>query len=182
MFKPGDIVINNAGAFGHVLMCYGEENDDGVGAVTFIHGTNSGNFSVVEKVTAVNEVKNDFWHFSPKGLGAGDKQRLIEVADAIKKTAKYGKYRAVRLLLGDSGFGPQAQSRLNKYRTRLKQGGDKLVSTITCSEAIVLCYQLSFDNTSPLFIGKDAAHVMPRTLAKYLRENPRGWTMLQAPR
>ena len=180
MFKTGDIIINNAGAFGHVLMCMGEEDDDGIGEVTFIHGTNQGNFSIGER-TLVDEQKANYWHFTAKSPDAVHKARLKEVAVAISKSAKYGKYRAVRLLLGDSDFGAGAKQRLAKYRKRLKDGGNKLVTTITCVEAVVLCYQLTLAESAPQFINKDAAHTMPRTLAKYLSESPDGWKLVNKP-
>jgi hypothetical protein len=74
-----------------------------------------------------------------------------------------------------------AKQRLAKYSQRLKDGGDKLVSTITCVEAVVLCYQLTLDQNAPQFVKKDAAHTMPRTLAKYLTESPHGWKLVNKP-
>src|SRR6185436_16953089 len=111
----------------------------------------------------------NFWHFKPKLFSSDNKGRLKEVASAIQKSAKYGLYRAVRLFVGSSTFGDDAKKRLDKYRKRLVKGGDKLVTTITCVEAVVLCFQLTFDESSPYFIQKDAAHTMPRTLAQYLK-------------
>lgn len=100
---------------------------------------------------------------------------------AISKSAKYGACRAVRLFMGNSDFGDNARQRLAKYAQRLKDGGNKLVTTITCVEAVVLCHQLTLDISSPQFIRKDAAHTMPRTLAKYLTESPGGWKMVAKP-
>jgi hypothetical protein len=56
------------------------------------------------------------------------------------------------------------------------------VTKITCSEAVILCYQLSFAESSPYFIQKDAAHTLPRTLAEYLKTAVAGWTMVQWPK
>jgi hypothetical protein len=181
MYNTGDIIVNNAGAFGHVAMCFDEEDADGVGAVTFIHGTNKGNFSIDEKVKVIDEVKSNFWHFKPKNFTADNKAKIKEVAGAIQRSAKYGLYRAVRLFVGSSAFGKDARKRLDKYKERLAQGGKKLVTTITCVEAVVLCYQLTFDESSAYFIQKDAAHTMPRTLAEYLKASPAGWKTEQSP-
>lgn len=180
MFKTGDIIVNNAGAFGHVLMCMGEEDDNGIGEVTFIHGTHKGNFSIGER-TLVDEQAGNYWHFTAKSPNAAHKTRLKEVAEAISKSAKYGLYRAARLAVGSSEFGKGAQERLAKYKARLASGGPKLVTTITCVEAVVLCYQLTLERTAPQFIEKDAAHTMPRTLAKYLAESPAGWKVVNRP-
>ncbi len=181
MFNTGDIIVNNAGVWGHVAMCFDEENADGVGAVTFIHGTNKGNFSIDEKVKVVDEVKANFWHFKPKNFTADNKTRLKEVAGAIQKSAKYGLYRAVRLLIGSGAFGKDAKKRLAKYKDRLAKGGNKLVTTITCVEAVGLCYQITFEESSPYFIMKVVAHILPRTLAEYLKASPAGWTTEQSP-
>lgn len=182
MYNTGDIIVNNAGTFGHVAMCFGEEDADGVGAVTFIHGTNKGNFSIDEKIKVIDETKSNFWQFKPKNFTEDNKTRLKEVASAIQKSAKYGLYRAVRLFVGSSTFGKDARKRLEKYKERLTKGGKKLVTTITCVEAVVLCYQLTFEESSPYFIMKDAAHTMPRTLAEYLKAAPAGWTTEQTPK
>lgn len=181
MFNTGDIIVNNAGVWGHVAMCFDEENADGVGAVTFIHGTNKGNFSIDDKVKVVDEVKMNYWHFKPKNFTVDNKARIKEVAGAIQRSAKYGLYRAVRVLLGSGTFGKDAKKRLEKYKKRLAAGGDKLVTTITCAEAVILCYQITFEESSPYFIQRDAAHTLPRTLAEYLKKSPAGWITEQNP-
>jgi hypothetical protein len=182
MYSTGDIVVDNAGTFGHVSMCFDEEDANGVGNVTFIHGTHKGNFSIGQKVDVIEEVKENFWHFKPIGLSAGDKQRLRNVATEMQRTAKYGYYRAMRVWVGSSTFGEDANKKLAKYRERLANHDPKFVSTISCAEAIILCYQLSFDPWSPYFIQKDAAHVMPRDLAELLKGTPGTWTMAESPK
>jgi hypothetical protein len=174
--------VNNAGSVGHTAMCFDEEDANGVGDVTFIHGTNAGNFSIGQKVDVINELKANFWHFKPIGLTAANKQSLRDVATAMQRTAKYGFYRAIRVFVGSSTFGEDALMKLIKYRTRLANGADKFVSTMTCAEAVILCYQLSFDPGSPYFIQRDAAHVMPRDLAHLLKESAHAWTMEQSPK
>lgn len=180
MFKTGDIIIKNDGAFGHVLMCFVEEDDSGVGDVSFIHGTNQGNFDFCNKL-AIEEEKGNYWHFKPNNISEADKVKIMATAEKIKTSAKYGVYRAVRLFLGNSDFGKSAKDRLNKYKKREAEKSDKFITTITCVEAVVICYQVVFSESSPHFIKKDAAHTMPRTLAKYLRETPGGWTMERKP-
>ena len=180
MFKTGDIIVNDVGPFAHVLMCMGETDDDDVGEVTFIHGTNKGNFSIGPR-NLIDEQKGNYWHFTAKSPNPAHKEQLKETAVAISKHAKYGMCRAIRLFAGNSDFGDGAKQRLAKYAQRLKDGGNKLVTTITCVEAVVLCYQLTLDVSAAQFIKKDAAHTMPRTLAKYLQESPGGWKQLQKP-
>jgi hypothetical protein len=104
-------------------------------------------------------------------LSVATQNQLKTVADLIAARAKYGLYRAVRLAVGSSSYGDGAKKRLEKYRGRLAAGADKLVTTLTCSEAVILCYQLTLTATDNHFISLDAAHTMPRTLAKYLRSN-----------
>jgi hypothetical protein len=85
-----------------------------------------------------------------------------------------GKGRAVRLFLGSSEFGSDAVKRLAKYRDRMLdyRPGGKLISTITCSEAVIISYQLTFfSKLAPFFILKDAAHTMPSTLKDWLELN-----------
>jgi len=182
MYNTGDIIVDNEGAFGHTAMCFDEEDENGVGTVTFIHGTNAGNFSIGQKIDVIDENKPHFWQFKPLDLTAADKARLRNVATAMQRTAKYGWYRGIRVWVGSSTFGEDALAKLIKYRTRLANGATKFVSTITCAEAVILCYQLSFDPGSPYFIQRDAAHVMPRDLAQLLKEAPDTWRMEQSPR
>ena len=58
-------------------------------------------------------------------------------------------------------------------------GTDPFVRTITCSEAVILCYQLTFaEGNSPFFILLDAAHTMPGTLKTWLEKH---WEIVQKP-
>lgn len=180
MFKTGDIIIKNDGAFGHVLMCFVEEDDNGVGDVSFVHGTNKGDFNFCNRL-AIEEEKENYWHFKPNNISKDNKIKIMATAEKVMTSAKYGVYRAIRLFLGNSDFGKGAKSRLDKYRWREAVKGDKFITTITCVEAVVICYQVVFSESSPHFIKKDGAHTMPRTLAKYLRETPGGWTMEKEP-
>ena len=119
-------------------------------------------------------------------LGAGadaKKAELRRIADLISATAEYGIYRAVRLFLGDSSFGPGAATRLQKYRDRLLAVGHggapgPIIKTVTCSEAVIITYQLAFPlSEAPFFIRLDGAHAMPSTLAAWLRAN--GWASIK---
>src|SRR5258708_6142112 len=140
MYNTGDIIVNNAGAFGHVAMCYDEEDADGVGAVTFIHGTNKGNFSIDEKVKVIDEVALNFWHFKPKNFSAENKVKLKEVASAIQKSAKYGLYRAVRLFVGSSTFGKDAKKRLEKNKKRFCKGGHTICTPPPSLQAVFFLF------------------------------------------
>jgi hypothetical protein len=110
------------------------------------------------------------------------KAELRRIADLVSNGAEYGKYRAVRLLIGDSTFGPGAAKRLQKYRDRMlamAHGGaaGPIIKTVTCSEAVIITYQLAFPlSEAPFFIRLDGAHAMPSTLATWLRAN--GWSKI----
>jgi hypothetical protein len=188
--ETGDIAINTKWP-GHVMLVLeGHANGD---KVQIVHGTNSGNFKITSNMALDGGmvsylVRNETWVFRPPwelyGVHAEYKKReLQQIAKAMARSAKYGKYRAVRLFLGDSNFGPDARARLVKYHQRkqafIAGGSDKFVSTITCAESVILCYQLTFYETqkAPFFILKDAAHTMPVTLKEWLEGN--GWTTVQ---
>lgn len=113
------------------------------------------------------------------------KAELLRVSDAISRGAEYGKYRAVRVLLGAGGFGPDAYKRFMKYRQRYEANkgtpdnfalpDQEVVKTVTCAEAVMITYQLTFPmGERPFFINLDAAHTMPRDLRDWFR--PNGWT------
>ena len=211
-YATGDIVINNNGTWGHALMCY-----EGGSRPKFIHATNSGDFHIdalmSEKGGQISYLfDRNCDHFRAKNLSGAQQVQLKWVADQIAARAKYGLYRAVRLAMGSSAYGPKARERLEKYRSRLRGAGaaeagddesrgggaagggrvpqhrrtpaifshpdagaaavgDKLVTTLTCSEAVVLCYQLTFVDSAEQFILLDGAHALPRTVAKYLKSN-----------
>jgi hypothetical protein len=172
-FSTGDIIINNAGTWGHALMCYEGGSDN---KAKFIHATYRTEFAIspyqTEKDGKIGYAfTNNYEHFHPRGLSEATQNKLKAVADKIAARAKYGLYRAVRVALGSSSFGSGAKQRLEKYTSRLEKGGDKLVTTLTCTEAVMLCYQLSLPAADNHFIALDAAHTLPRDLAKYLRSN-----------
>jgi hypothetical protein len=175
--ETGDILIFSSGLWGHTAMCYDTKQA--------VHGNNARDFHldpltktvekdghpIVEPFDQGAEVFKPPW-----GRIGGQKENyqasIRQHADNIMRTAKYGLYRAMRLELGSSTYGPGAYARLQKYRDRLLASSPKGVTTITCSEAVILCFQLTFlENGGPGFIKLDAAHAMPRTLAKWLRAN-----------
>lgn len=175
--ETGDIIYWSGSTFGHIGMAYD--------ANTVIHAQLTGNFH-----KEPNQQLSADGGYTYKVDGAqcktfrppwgkiadadAKKTELKAIADRISLTATYGKYRAIRLFAGDSTFGPGAFARLQKYRDRWK-GVDKnakgaaIVATVTCSEAVILCYQLAFPlQEAPFFIRLDAAHAMPATLAAWL--------------
>jgi hypothetical protein len=172
--ETGDIMVFSKG-FGHVAMVY-----DGKRVV---HGQYKGNFHLENLETQKEGVINHFsdgakihkfpWEKYSEGEKAGYQARIQNVAKVIMHSSKYGLYRATRLKLGSSKYGGGAYGRLMKYRERMASGGDgKVVSTITCSEAAILCLQLTFmENAGPGFIKLDGAHTMPATLGKWLDAN-----------
>lgn len=189
--ETGDIIYMDGGPFGHIGMAYD--------AKTVIHAQFKGNFhkDPDEQMDgcrisylsdgAATKVFRPPWD---KCLdAAARKAELQRVADAIAVGATYGVYRAVRLLLGSSSFGPDAFARLTKYRerynaskgtpARFAEAGREVIKTVTCSEAVIITYQLAFPlGEKPFFIGIDAAHTMPKTLRTWLGVN--GWQDMNA--
>ena len=187
-YEVGDILISPSG-FGHVMMIYKAGNTNpGARGAKVIHGQLSGNFHiepvasvkgghVIRIIGASTKIYRPPWeNFKSEVIETAFKKKLVKIADAIARYATYGKYRAIRLYAGSSGFGSSAQKRLDKYKKRLVSGfsGGKFVTTITCAEAVMLCYQLAFPvGRTPFFIRLDAAHTMPKTLGSWLSKN---WT------
>jgi hypothetical protein len=179
-YEVGDIAIRTAWT-GHVAMVYQSGNDN---TARIIHARRSTNFHIEPNRQVSDDGSRidylldgyDKLYRPPWGSDSDKRQKqrkLQEVAEAIKDRATYGIYRMFRLCLGSSAFGDDARARLAKYRQRLANigttiGEDPLVDTITCAEAVILCYQLTFNVGDPQFIELDAAHSMPRTLADWL--------------
>ena len=191
--ETGDIGINAADWPGHVMMCYSGGSDTSDQTI-IIHANASKNFHKAPQQYSVNNAlgylldSSSTWIFRPPWEKIGNqqahrkKEELKAIADAISRSSMYGKYRAVRLQLGDSSFGGDARARLAKYRLRKAQflagASAKFVSTVTCAEAVILSYQLTFGELdAPFFIHKDAAHTMPRTLKDWLKSN---WKTISA--
>ncbi|CAO3423987.1 hypothetical protein [Azospirillum doebereinerae] len=175
--QTGDIVFF-PGKAGHIGMFYDKDR--------IIHATNSQNFHLVDNMVSeggsmtyrATKAFRPPWSTLPAGQEAIRKAELQRVADKMKDIATYGLYRAFRLFAGNSTFGPDAEKRLNKYRARLNgtatDADRKFITHITCSEAVMLTYQLAFPNReAPFFILLDAAHTMPSTLVNWLQKN--GW-------
>jgi hypothetical protein len=189
--QTGDIAINAASWPGHVMMVYEGGHTESANT-KIIHGQATGNFHIDNQVGQKGHIITHLvdaptWVFRPPwdqlGANADTKRNeLKSIAGAIAKSATYGIYRAVRLFVGSSEFGKDARARLQKYRDRrvnfLAGHADKFVTTITCAEAVILSYQITFNETdNPFFILKDAAHTMPRTLRDWLRDH--NWTVVQ---
>jgi hypothetical protein len=183
--ETGDILYMPGGA-GHIGMVYDRN--------TIIHGQFFGNFHKEPNQTDKDGVLSYMstgkgvlvfrppWATCPNAPAR--KTELQRVADAIAVGAVYGAYRAVRLLLGSSAFGPEAYARWMKYRQRYEANkgtpqqfalaGNEVIKNVTCSEAVIVTYQLAFPlGEKPFFIGLDAAHAMPSTLKTWLSAN--GW-------
>ncbi len=189
-FEVGDVIIF-AGTPGHVGMIYSAGAGD---QAEIIHAQRKGGFHIDQNVTT-NAAKTSFsylidagdWVYRPPWAAHANfnkqtkQTELQAVARDIARFAQYGLYRAFRLLFGFRGFGPDARERLAKYKER-RQGGfarNKFVTTVTCSEAVILCYQLTFDEgDDPFFIKLDAAHSMPGTLRAWLATR---WQKVQGP-
>ncbi|MDB5414103.1 MAG: hypothetical protein JWR10_2438 [Rubritepida sp.] len=186
--ETGDILYMPGGA-GHIGMAYDNK--------TIIHAQFFGNFHKEPN----QKDKGGVLSYMASGAGilvfrppwakcpdaAARKATLQRVSDAISVGAVYGAYRAVRLLLGSSAFGPDAFTRLMKYRERYEankgtpalfaQAGNEVIKNVTCSEAVIVTYQLTFPlHEEQFFVRLDAAHAMPSTLKTWLPAN--GWTLV----
>lgn len=187
--ETGDILCFSDGA-GHIGMAYDRE--------TYIHAQYFGDFHKSAdkeekkgKVTYSSDTKG-LQIFRPPWAQCSDadarKATLKLVADAIAAGATYGAYRAIRLFAGSAAFGPDAYARWMKYRERYEankgtpqnftQAGNEVIKNVTCSEAVIVTYQLAFPlGEAPFFIRLDAAHAMPGTLKTWLSTN--GWTKVK---
>ncbi len=56
-YSTGDIVVYNAGTWGHVGMCYDATDPAGVKPTRFIHGTNSRNFCIENRTRVFRELE-----------------------------------------------------------------------------------------------------------------------------
>ena len=190
MYEVGDILITRKSP-GHVIMvCEGGSTSK----AKVIHAQWRKNFHIepVQQSKSTGSGTNYTYlddnvdKYSPPWGKREDKalkqQHLVKVARFIMQSAEYGLYRAFRLWAGNDTYGKSAKSRLEKYQKRLNglettgtltKKRIKFVTTITCSEAVILCYQLTFAESDPLFIKLDAAHSMPHTLGNYLKDQ--GW-------
>jgi len=188
-WEVGDVVVF-AGTPGHVGMVY---TDGDAWYAHCIHATHKLGFHLGNlRMDPGDAVFRAPWDRLDETRREEKKEKLKLVADSIANTATYGMYRASRLLLGKSEFGTGARGRLQKYIGRCQDKissstamgeGDKFVSTVTCAEAVILCYQITFYELREtigvrgvFFIRKDAAHTMPKTLKKWLAVN---WTEVQ---
>ncbi len=180
----GDIAWMDGSKFGHVGIF--------TNANTMLHAQNSGGLHTdghgVEQsgqiIYQTNQAFRPPWADLSEAEQAAAKARITAVTNRFMRQAvPYGIWRAIRLKLGSSTFGPEAKKRLDKYWARLQKPVpadrspvEKLVTKLTCVEAAILTYQLAFyeSRTVPFFINLDAAHTMPRDMAKWLLANR--WT------
>ena len=187
--ETGDLIFMDNMLFGHFGMA--------VSTTHIIHATNKGNFHVssndsydpklkVQKPAISMDSQNRV--FRPPWATCVDaparKLELVRVAEALARGAEYGNYRAIRVFMGGGGFGPDAYQRFMKYRQRYEANkgtpanfalpGNEVIKTLTCTEAVIVTYQLTFPmGERPFFINLDAAHTMPRDFRDWLR--PNGW-------
>ena len=193
-YEIGDIIIFK-GTPTHVGMVAASDPD---GDVWYIHATFKGDFHFTQNQTTTKDPtgkeKTDWkigyhdsvfrppWETHPQFDKKTKQSELNRVARDISNYASYGGCRAIRLYLGSSTFGEDARARLTKYKDRRLEGFllNKFVSNITCAEAVILCYQMTFDEGAyPFFINLDAAHAMPKTLMAWLANS--GWEKIQGP-
>jgi hypothetical protein len=177
----GDITIS-AGSPGHVGMFISPteimhaQSDTGVHVEGLVKNVTSTNGSTATYYFT-NFAYRPPWEKLTEKEAALYQAAIVTVSNRMKDRVPYGYLRMIRLFVGDSAFGDGAKERLKKYWERL-QGirGDentKLVTKVTCVEAVVLTYQLAFyqHRVRPFFIELDAAHTMPHTLEKWLLAN-----------
>lgn len=187
--ETGDLIFMDNMLFGHFGMA--------ISTTHFVHANDKRNLHIssndsydaalsVQKPSVSMDPRNRI--FRPPWAKCVDaparKEELVRVAQAMIPGAKYGAYRAVRVFLGAGGFGPDAYKRFMKYRERYQANkgtpanfaipGNEVVKTVTCTEAVMIMYQLTFPlQERPFFMNLDAAHTMPRDLRDWMR--PNGW-------
>lgn len=187
--QTGDLIFMDNMLFGHFGMA--------ISTTHFVHATDqsdlhiSSNDSYDPKLTTQKPAVSMDPRtriFRPPWASLGEapaqvrKDELVRVAQAMIPGAKYGAYRAIRVFLGASGFGPDAYKRFMKYRQRYEANkgtpanfaiaGNEVVKTVTCTEAVIIMYQLTFPlQERPFFMNLDAAHTMPRDFRDWLPAN-----------
>lgn len=203
-YRTGDILVNTRGP-GHAAMIYRGDGDTGMMVgftpVQIIHAQSKTHFHV----STYNPTWPKTWHFSPSTPLTDEQQAMLrKVADVIKEKAEYGVGRMItRLPFTKSKWSDDAAGRVKKYGDRLDQyfmeshlemsgsgfqphsqgnkASMKVVSKVTCAEAVLLCYQLMVrDPIMPLFPKLNARGTMPSALATYLRTNG-SWTIKHDP-
>lgn len=108
---------------------------------------------------------------------------IADAAVALSTRCAYGKGRAVlKSWTGTCSYGSSARGRVAKYLQRLGADG-AFVTTLYCSEYVVLAYQLAArgDETRGYFIDLDGKHTLPKDLRNWLlqRTRPGGsWSYL----
>ncbi|MCR9108712.1 hypothetical protein [Marivita sp. XM-24bin2] len=193
MFDTGDVIVSTKWP-GHVVLIYDSKHAvHGKGVKTAASSatdittskgvTRHGGFLLEEIKQEISPGRYAYltdgqpfrfpWHKYREAEVEFYKDEIKRNADIIRKTASYGFYRAGRLMVGDSKFGSGAAKRLLKYKSRVRGTSlddiSKAVGTITCSEAVILTMQLTFQPGTPGFIQLDGAHTMPNTLAAWLK-------------
>ena len=192
--QTGDVIFMDNMLFGHFGMA--------VSTTHFVHANDKSNLHIssndsydpnltVQKPAVSMDPRNRV--FRPPWGSMTDiqaqtrKDELVRVANAMIPGAKYGAYRAIRVFAGASGFGPDAYKRFMKYRERYEANkgtpanfaiaGNEVVKTLTCTEAVIIMYQLTCPlQERPFWMNLDAAHTMPRDFRDWLR--PNGWSQI----
>lgn len=96
---------------------------------------------------------------------------IAEKAIALSTRCVYGKGRAFfKSWTGTSSYGDGARGRVAKYLQRLGNGNGCFVTTLYCSEYVVLSYQLAAkgDEGAAYFIDLDGKHTLPKDLRNWL--------------
>jgi hypothetical protein len=158
--ETGDIFFNS-GLIGHAAIVYDSNEYYHANSAKGFHSDMDPNSAKKDKI------------LRPPGLGASQKEKLQNTITAIS-TAGYRK-NMFNAAFGSKQFGPSAKKRLDKYQERLLKDENPVIA-VTCAEACILCYQLTFydEPNSPFFIDLDGKHSMPANLAKWLSDHR--WT------
>lgn len=203
-FKTGDIIYQ-PGVAGHIQMIYQGQADTIPSSRSStnccIHSQNEGGFHINRK----DNLAEGDRVFRYIGLMKEQQIVLRRIADLIAVSSEYRLAGIGKLVFSSSKDGKYSKERLNKYSGRLAEFllnhkldiekmnekewrvvvdnlgdiGLKLVSKATCSEAVVLCYQLASQLLSPkvnagYYIHLSARGTLPRTLRDYLGRTG-GW-------
>jgi len=206
VLETGDIIISlNLDSWygpldpGHALMCY-SGGDEGDKKTMLVHGNGVNNFHIIPQLHEKNGMYSYTyassqhwlfrppWHLVPGHLLDTERQRFKKIIDEMIRGTEWTKQRAFSSIWGTTTFDTAAREKLKKYKRRSQTVFNNatppdgyIVKQITCAEAVILTYQITFEEDSPLFIKICAHHTWPRNLVSHLEELSQkqgsGWRM-----
>lgn len=175
-----DIIVDLKPTFGHTALVVPKSGTDATGSgrppkgVEVLHA-GGGKGGGVYRSQWTGGVAPVYRHLP---LTAGESQSIVDNGDFMTMNTSYGTERALfKSWTGSSSYGRKAQSRLEKYAERIKNGKMTIVRNLFCSEFVVLSIQLglNLDRTHGAWLDLDGQHTLPVTLKNYLEKNSSRW-------